>query len=466
MLLAKVLEKVSEWFGELFVDKLEKTLKNLFNLNRKNEKSLLNGTWLFGVFDESKEMFAAICLQENIQGDISVSQPEEFYMAKLKNINKIDTTQSKVTTISGGLKFDITPPDMKHNAVAWLEKSGGSETLGNDVWSGRYVKFPAESGDGIEQKRAVLARIKDSDRFEELIEYSIKGNGAGKTSDINTNIDISIVVTTYNAGNKVRECLNSIKTACDRANEIKTEVIVIDDGSLDNTESVLSEYRDMAFRPIKILHRGTNFARNVGLRQAQGKYIMFLDSKDVIKEEIFEHLREKLLKETVGIMIGGYEEESPVSAVIKYQVSKELCTNYPMIEFAKSRSKLQILRLGSAAGKLYNNTIIKKNDIKFEEHCFGDTCFNIAVQTYIDKVVVDASVWIKQGDKTGQAYRDDISMTDYLAGQMIVYIRYVNAIKNMEKLCDEAKKKCIQEYSYYISQKIMDKEAMCRRLVG
>ena len=86
----------------------------------------------------------------------------------------------------------------------------------------------------------------------------------------------STIITTYNRENLIRATLHSVL-----AQEFTDqEVIVVDDGSTDATVAVLAEYGD-SIRVLEQRNSGPGAARNLGLREAVGQYIAFLDSDDV-----------------------------------------------------------------------------------------------------------------------------------------------------------------------------------------
>lgn len=89
---------------------------------------------------------------------------------------------------------------------------------------------------------------------------------------------VSVVIPVYNIEAHLRQCLDSV--AGQTLDDL--EIICVDDGSTDGSLSILKEYskRDERFRLIHQENRGPGSARNTGLDQAQGKYIIFLDSDD------------------------------------------------------------------------------------------------------------------------------------------------------------------------------------------
>lgn len=86
---------------------------------------------------------------------------------------------------------------------------------------------------------------------------------------------ISAIITTYNRAGYVAEAIDCILSQAGR----DCELIVVDDGSTDSTDSVLAAYGDR-IRRRRIAHGGPAVARNAGMEVARGEYICFLDSDD------------------------------------------------------------------------------------------------------------------------------------------------------------------------------------------
>ena len=95
---------------------------------------------------------------------------------------------------------------------------------------------------------------------------------------------ISIIIPTYNRASYIEEALDSIK----KQTFTDYEIIVVDDGSTDNTKEILDKYKGI--RCIYLEHVGIAGARNTAVKAAKGKWIAFLDSDDLWKED-------KLLKQ-------------------------------------------------------------------------------------------------------------------------------------------------------------------------
>ena len=116
-------------------------------------------------------------------------------------------------------------------------------------------------------------------------------------------ITLSIIVPVYNAEKYLEKCIDSIlnQTYADY------EVILVDDGSVDNSVLICDLYaeKNEKVRVIHKLNEGLVAARKTGLENANGKYIGFVDSDDYIAEDMYESLMQSALKNDADISVGG-----------------------------------------------------------------------------------------------------------------------------------------------------------------
>ena len=97
---------------------------------------------------------------------------------------------------------------------------------------------------------------------------------------------VSIVVPVYNTGKYLNRCMNSIV----KQTYSNIEVILIDDGSTDDSSDLCDEWAEKDER-IKVIHKlnaGLGMARNTGIENAKGEYICFFDSDDYIDLQTIE----------------------------------------------------------------------------------------------------------------------------------------------------------------------------------
>ena len=103
----------------------------------------------------------------------------------------------------------------------------------------------------------------------------------------------SIIIPAFNAEKYIAQCIRSVLSQTDK----DCEILVINDGSLDNTKSILQSLseRHPSISVTDIPHSGAGAARNAGLKRACGKYVIFLDADDYwTNPHLLEHLRVRL----------------------------------------------------------------------------------------------------------------------------------------------------------------------------
>ena len=91
-----------------------------------------------------------------------------------------------------------------------------------------------------------------------------------------SNFKVSIIIPIYNGALLIKRCLDAVYK---QEGDFQLEVIVIDDGSTDNTLDILSSYAK-ALIVLKQSNQGPAAARNKGIEKATGKYLAFLDADD------------------------------------------------------------------------------------------------------------------------------------------------------------------------------------------
>ena len=111
---------------------------------------------------------------------------------------------------------------------------------------------------------------------------------------------VSIIVPVYNVESYLDKCLNSLvnQTLKD------IEIIVINDGSTDNSQKIIDKYSKKYKNIINITKEngGVSEARNLGLEKASGEYIGFLDSDDWIEPDMYELMYQKAKTENFDIV--------------------------------------------------------------------------------------------------------------------------------------------------------------------
>lgn len=117
---------------------------------------------------------------------------------------------------------------------------------------------------------------------------------------------VSVVVPVYNVEKYVARCIESILS---QSHE-KMEVILVDDGSKDGSGRICDEYakKDKRVRVIHKQNGGLSDARNVGLEEARGEYVSFVDSDDWMGHDMIRHLFDVAVKYQADIVECGFKE--------------------------------------------------------------------------------------------------------------------------------------------------------------
>ena len=93
-----------------------------------------------------------------------------------------------------------------------------------------------------------------------------------------TSFKISVIIPTYNRGRIIGNSINSVLNQTFK----NLEIVVVDDGSTDNTKEVIEQIKDERVRYIKLAkNNGASYARNIGIKNAIGQFISFQDSDDI-----------------------------------------------------------------------------------------------------------------------------------------------------------------------------------------
>lgn len=178
--------------------------------------------------------------------------------------------------------------------------------------------------------------------------------------------DISIIVPIYNSEKYLKKCIDSLLNQTKK----ELEIILINDGSTDNSENIINEYKDKRIKYIKNINQGIGATRNEGISKAQGKYLMFVDSDDYIEENACELLFEKAEEDNLDMVICDFYRECEDGSK-----KEERIIDFPNTTVKETPELLYKVNL-SPWNKLYRTKMIKDNNICFEEELkYEDTPF-------------------------------------------------------------------------------------------
>ena len=175
---------------------------------------------------------------------------------------------------------------------------------------------------------------------------------------------ISIIVPVYNVERYLRQCIDSILAQTYK----DFELLLIDDGSPDNSGNICDEYAQKDPR-IRVFHKpngGVSSARNMGIDNARGEYISFIDADDYVEPNFLEEMvkaMEKLDADLVccGVRINERDDGS---------ISGFSCPDREKV-YDKKEGLIEMFSMDSFYGwpwnKLYKTDIVKKKGLRFPE---------------------------------------------------------------------------------------------------
>lgn len=201
---------------------------------------------------------------------------------------------------------------------------------------------------------------------------------------------VSIIVPIYNSSKYLHKCLDSLQ----HQTLENIEILLINDGSKDNSEEICLEYchSDSRFRYFYQENLGVSAARNLGLENAQGEYIGFCDSDDWVEKDMYEKLYRTIRESNVDFVITDFvSEKAGGSLQMPYRISGGLY-------FGKKYSKYQQKSLVddyfeypahiSIWSGLYRKEIINRHQLLFlpvtngEDLLFGSEIVKYSTSMY------------------------------------------------------------------------------------
>lgn len=177
---------------------------------------------------------------------------------------------------------------------------------------------------------------------------------------------VSIIVPVYNAELNLRDCLNSILSQTYE----NIEVIIVDDGSTDRSKSICEEYAKLDSRVILISQKnsGPSGARNLGINVSNGEYIQFVDSDDILEQNMTRNLV-GALNENNQLVICGAKVVNFKNKSIIGVFSPPNDGEYNVSKFLDHFGEFFVSSLINPLwNKLYKTEVIKKNQIRFIEN--------------------------------------------------------------------------------------------------
>lgn len=200
---------------------------------------------------------------------------------------------------------------------------------------------------------------------------------------------ITVIVPVYNVENYLNKCLDSLINQTYK----NLEIIVINDGSTDNSGEICQEYAQKDNRIIYIEKEngGLSDARNVGLDKMTGSYVTFIYSDDWVELDYVEILYKKIIEYQADISVGNYysyneDEEIYYFHIYGNSYYEKVYDNVSIFENLYESQEMKSFALISACGKLYKAKLF--DYLRFDKGKLGeDGYFNQKMYLSVNKVV-------------------------------------------------------------------------------
>lgn len=214
---------------------------------------------------------------------------------------------------------------------------------------------------------------------------------------------ISVIIPIYNTEKYLERCLDSAINQTFK----DIEIILINDGSIDNSYKICQKYqkKDSRIRLFNQENRGQGFARNFGIIQSKSDFIFFLDSDDFIEPDTIEQLYNQVIFDKSDIVIGGWEK-------VNEDLTQIIKTN-PAIDVDVLNSKNRVSYIFSfqftyvACGILINKKNFLDNFLFFPNYFHEDLYLMPKIFYFARKIsYVDNKFykWIERNDSSSNSF--------------------------------------------------------------
>lgn len=228
---------------------------------------------------------------------------------------------------------------------------------------------------------------------------------------------VSIIIPAYNAEQGIVRCINSLINQT----YINIEIIIINDGSIDGTDTLCCELLkiDNRIKYVKQTNKGVSFARNKGIELSTGDFILFVDSDDWLEKSALTILMEKQQINDYDIVMFGYLTDNCKKKTKTSQINDSFYSNE--LEVKKAIPTLiQSERINQPWGKLYKARLFE--EIKF------DTSLNIGEDALLNYYVFFRinSLYILNRNFYNYSLSNDNSLTKKLNPKKAEMLTYIN----------------------------------------
>lgn len=181
----------------------------------------------------------------------------------------------------------------------------------------------------------------------------------------------TVIIPVYNAGNNIHHAIGSLL----RQTSDDFEVILIDDGSTDNSLDIILDYQNKypeLFRVLTQRNAGVAEARLRGIKEARTEYILFMDNDDFVDDNYIDVHIKAIESYSADIVISGYRRASHNHVFFEIPAYDDVYTRYKIL---------------APWARIFRKKVIVENDVEFLNTPIGeDAFFNMHAYLHTDKI--------------------------------------------------------------------------------
>lgn len=263
---------------------------------------------------------------------------------------------------------------------------------------------------------------------------------------------VSVVIPVYNTNERFKACFESVL----KQKYQNIEVILVDDGSFDTSAEICDLIALSAnIFPVFVIHKpngGVSRARNLGIDFANGKYLVFIDSDDLVTSDyISDFMRAREEYPDVGHIWCGFEHCAEKRTKYVYSENE----NITFLSRDDYFSLSERVFTQSPCMRLYDLSVLKQNNIRMIEKLSlaEDIIFNL---DYLDAISVESICFLNSPNYLYCDWSDNSLKNKYRNNLMDVYVLYLNVLKKYLYKWELIKRKGIVPYYNIVYYKYVE----------
>lgn len=242
---------------------------------------------------------------------------------------------------------------------------------------------------------------------------------------------VSIIIPIYNSEKSIERCLCSIRNQTYK----NIEVLMINDGSMDHTLSILHKYKklDNRFRLINKINTGVSASRNQGINEARGEYLQFVDADDWIVKNATETYVQMEVTQDCDMVISDYYRVNGKKIYTKGHIPKEGLISRE--EFAQFMMEAPAnFYYGVMWNKFFKTDIVRKQQItcSTDLNWCEDYQFNLEYLLYVSNIYVIKKPLYYYVKTKGSLVATQINFSHMIYTKKILFEYYKDLYKNID----------------------------------